>query len=105
MAVLASIDPKFPMHLWCRLLKQAEMTLNMMRASRVHPTLSAYQELHGAFDFSKTPLAPIGIRVIVHEKLMVHKSWATHGVDGWYLGPAMKHYMYHSVYITKTRGE
>ena len=40
----------------------------------------------------------------MHEKLMVRKLWATHGVDGWYLGPAMKHYRCHTVYITKTRG-
>eukprot|EP00957_Ditylum_brightwellii_P175390 13351442-Ditylum_brightwellii.AAC.1 len=29
-AILASVDPKFPMHLWCRLLPQACMTLNML---------------------------------------------------------------------------
>ena len=76
----------------------------MTRASRIHPILSAYQELHGAFNFGKTPLVPIGIKVIVHEKPIIRKSWETHGVDGWYLGLTMKHYRCHDVYITKTRG-
>ena len=68
LAALAGVDATFPMHLWCRLLTQAEMTLNMLRASRIHPSLSAYNELYGAFDFNKTPLAPLEIRIIIHEK-------------------------------------
>jgi hypothetical protein len=30
-AGLASVDPDFPMHLWDRLLLQAEITLNLLR--------------------------------------------------------------------------
>jgi hypothetical protein len=40
-AGLSSVDPSFPMHLWDRLLPQAEITLNLLRASRLHPQLSA----------------------------------------------------------------
>jgi hypothetical protein len=40
-AVLSSVDPSFPMHLWERLLPQAEITLNLLRTSRLHPQLSA----------------------------------------------------------------
>jgi hypothetical protein len=36
-AGLASVDPDFPMHLWDRLLPQAEMSLNLLRTSRLHP--------------------------------------------------------------------
>ena len=64
---LASIDPGFPVHLWCKLLKQVEMTLNMMIKSRVHPKISAYTEINVSFNSTKTPLAPIGIKVLVHE--------------------------------------
>ena len=60
-AGLATIDPKFPMHLWCHLLQQATMTLNMMRQSRIHPSLSAYQELMGAFEYKKIPIAPVEV--------------------------------------------
>ena len=30
-------DPSFPMHLWDHLLPQCDMTLNMMRTSRINP--------------------------------------------------------------------
>jgi hypothetical protein len=31
-------------------------------------------------------------------------TWAPHGLDGWYLGPALEHYRCYAVYITKMRG-
>jgi hypothetical protein len=40
-AGLSSDDPSFPMHLWDRLLPQAEIMLNLLRTSRLHPQLSA----------------------------------------------------------------
>jgi hypothetical protein len=40
-AGLSSADPSFPMHLWDRLLLQAEITLNLLWTSRLHPQLSA----------------------------------------------------------------
>jgi hypothetical protein len=40
-AGLASLDPNFPMHLWCRLVDQCTQTLNLLRASRINPRLSA----------------------------------------------------------------
>jgi hypothetical protein len=39
-ASLSSVDPDFPMHLWCRLIPQATTTLNLLRASRINPRLS-----------------------------------------------------------------
>ena len=36
-AGLYTTDPSFPMHLWNRLLPQCDMTLNMMRTSRINP--------------------------------------------------------------------
>jgi hypothetical protein len=34
---LSSVDPNFPLHLWDSLLPQAEITLNQLRTSRLHP--------------------------------------------------------------------
>lgn len=72
-AGLASTDKLFPIHLWDRLIPQSILTLNLMRQSRLNPRLSAEAQLNGAFDFNKTPLAPPGTRVIVHEKLIVRQ--------------------------------
>jgi hypothetical protein len=75
LAFLATCDPYFPVSEWDRLLFQAELTLNLLRSSRVNPNLSAYAYLHGNFDFNKTPLAPPGTKVIVHLKPDQRASW------------------------------
>jgi hypothetical protein len=104
-AGLSTCDPTFPMHLWCRLIAQANITLNLLRASRLNPQLSAYAQIFGQFDFNRTPLAPPGTRVLSHDKLANRTSWATHGEEGWYLGPAMEHYRCYRVFIIKTKAE
>jgi hypothetical protein len=104
-AGLASLDPEFPMHLWCRLIDQCTQTLNLMRPSRINPRLSAEAQLNGAFDYNKTPLAPPGTKVLVHETPNKRRTWAVHGVDGWYLGGAPEHYRCYRVYASKTRAE
>ena len=103
--ILCSVNPDFPMHLWCKLLPQAELTLNLLRTSRINPKLSAYAQMHGQFDFNRTPLAIPGTKVIVHEKPSQRQSWGNRGVDGWYLGPAMEHYRCWNCYITETGAE
>ena len=104
-AGLASTDPNFPLSNWGRLLPQAELTLNLLQPSRLNPKLSAYAQLEGAFDFNRTPLAPPGTRVIVHEKPNQHRTWAPHGIDGWYIGPALDHYQCYRVWIPSTHAE
>jgi hypothetical protein len=91
-AILSGTNKNFPMHLWDLLLPQSTVTLNLLRASRLHPQLSAAAHLNGAFDFNRSPMAPLGTRVILHEKPAQRRSWATHGVDGWYVGHAPDHY-------------
>jgi hypothetical protein len=59
-AGLSSVDPYFPLHLWDRLLPQAEITLNLLRTSRLHPQLSAAAHFHGLVDYNKTAFAPPG---------------------------------------------
>jgi hypothetical protein len=67
-AGLSSFDPAFPLHLWDRLLPQAEITLNLLRTSRLHPQLSAAAHFHGVVDYNKTAFAPPGFKIIAHEK-------------------------------------
>jgi hypothetical protein len=104
-AGLSSTDPAFPLHLWCRLIQHATTTLNLLRPSRINPKLSAEAQLNGAFDYNRTPLAPPGTKVLVYENPGVRRTWAPHGVDGWYLGGAPEHYRCHRIYVPKTRAE
>ena len=104
LAGLAGVDPDFPIKQWDHLLQQAEITLNLLRSSRVNQKLSAYTYLFGNFDFNKTPLAPPGTKVAVHIKPDKRKSWAYHVELGFYVGPAMDHYRCFKCYIPATGG-
>jgi hypothetical protein len=84
---------------------QAEETLNMLQHLSLNPKLSAYNYLFGVHDFNAHPMAPPGIKVIAHEKPAKRASWATHGIDGWYIGPTYEHYRCYRIYATKTRAE
>jgi hypothetical protein len=57
-AGISSVDPAFPLYLWDRLLPQAEITLNLLRTSRLHPQLSATTRFHGLVDYNKTAFVP-----------------------------------------------
>ena len=91
-AGLSGLDPNFPIKQWDRLIEQATLTLNLLRSSRLNPKLSAQAFLFGPFDFTSTPLAPPGTRVIAHNKPSQRKSWAPRGEDAWYIGPALDHH-------------
>jgi hypothetical protein len=104
-AGLSSVDPTFPLHLWDRLLPQAEITLNLLRTSRLHPQLSAAAHFHGLVDYNKTAFAPPGCKIIAHEKPGKRRTWAPHGQHGYSLGPAMHHYRCQNVYISSTSSE
>ena len=81
-AGLFSLPAKFPLNLWDKLLNQAEITLNLFRPSRINPSLSAYAQFHGNFDYNKTPLAPPGMEVLAHVPPEKRPSWAPHAEDG-----------------------
>jgi hypothetical protein len=102
---LSSVDPTFPLHLWNILLPQAEITLNLLRTSRLHPQLSAAAHFHGLVDYNKTAFAPSGCKIIAHEKPGKRRTWAPHGQHGFSLGPAMHHYRCQNVYISSTASE
>jgi hypothetical protein len=76
----STVDAHFPMHLWCRLIHQATITLNLLRNSHLNKNLSAYAQVFGPLDFNTTPLAPPGTIVVAHEKPKQHATWAADGV-------------------------
>ena len=59
--------------------------------------------MHGHFDFNQTPIAPPGIRVLVHIKPTERTTWSPHGADGWYTGPALESYRCYTVWLWETR--
>lgn len=102
-AILASMDPAFPMVQWDRLLEQVQLTLNLLRSSRTSPSMSAHASIFDKFDFRANLLAPPGTRVVAHTKPGAHSLRSLNGEDGWYVGPAMNHYRNANVYFPKTQ--
>jgi Reverse transcriptase (RNA-dependent DNA polymerase) len=98
-----STDPNFPMHLWDKTIPQAELTLNLLRHSRINPMLSAWEQIHGKYDFNRTPIAPPGIRVKAHARPAQRQTWAPHTFDAWYVGPAFDHYRCYTVWAIQSR--
>ena len=57
---LYSLSIGFPLQLWCYLLHQSQISLNLLQTARSNPTKSAYEVLYGKFDYNRTPLARQG---------------------------------------------
>jgi hypothetical protein len=99
---LATTDSEFPLQLWDRLTPQVLNCLNMIQASRIDPTKLVYKTLYGLYDWNRYPLAPLGCKEVVYKNGNTRGLWASHGVDGWYLGPFMDHYRCDIYYIPET---
>ena len=97
-ACLSTVDPTFPLTEWDRLIPQCNLTLNHLRSSRRQPKLSAYASIHGQFDFNRTPLAVI----LMYETPSQRRSFAAHGLTGYYVGPSTDHYRCYKVFLSAT---
>jgi hypothetical protein len=65
-SILAGVDAAFPPSLWDLLLPQAKLTINLLLQATANPKILAWEYFNGPFDFNKTPLAPVGCRVLIH---------------------------------------
>jgi hypothetical protein len=101
-AALATTDSESPLQLWDRLTPQVEDTLNMLRASPVNPSKSVYEILNGPYDWNRYPPAPLGCKAVVYEDGKTRGSWASCGINAFYLGPATDHYRCNNYYIPNT---
>jgi hypothetical protein len=72
-AGLSSVHPTFLLHLWDRLLPQVEITLNLLRTSRLHPQLSAAAHFHG-LDYNKTAFSPPGCKIVAQNYALGHPT-------------------------------
>jgi len=102
-SILAGVDDKFPLSLWYHLLKPAELTLNILRQSRVTPNVSAFAHVHGNHNYMRKPFTPIGCTIQTHIKPNDRLSWDTRSEPGFNLGTSMEHHRCFRVYVTRTR--
>jgi hypothetical protein len=104
-STLCTVDSHFPLSEWDRLLPQAILTLNLLRSSRMHPSLSAHASLFGHYDFNRVPLAPPGTKVVGHVASEGRTTFGEHGKVGWYIGPSPEHYRCYKCYFPDTMAE
>ncbi len=103
--ILAGVDDSFPMRLWDKLLPQTILTLNLLHQSNVSPIVSAWQYVHGLFDYNKIPFTTMGCAVWIHESSERQWTWAVNTINGWYLQTSPEHYQCHRIYIKKMKSE
>ena len=96
------VNPNFPENCWDLLLPHTEDTLNMLRPSKTNPLVSAYTILRGHFNFMKTPIAPAGCTVLVHDRPTSRGSWADRGTEGYFISQAPDHYRNFTCYMPNT---
>jgi hypothetical protein len=70
-------------------------------ATHINPKISAATHLDGQYEYNRAPMAPPGTINITHETPNRRRTWAPHGQDGWYIGPALEIYHCYTVYIKK----
>lgn len=93
------------MNRWNDLNEQCEITVNILRPFTDNPLISAYEGIFGKkYDFLSHPISPPGTKVVVYEPSDSRSSWSPHGISGFYLGPALKHYRSVICYIPSTNG-
>jgi hypothetical protein len=103
LSILAGVDAAFLPYLWDLHLPQAKLTVNLLRQATINPKISAWETFNGPFDFNKTPLAPLGYRVLTHVKTMMGQSWDYRAKQGFYIGPALDHYRCYELVKSETK--
>ena len=95
-------DPDFPVKAMHLLVPQAEITLNLLRKSRLS-SKSAYAEIHGPFDSNRFRLHPAGTKVVtLDDPNKRPKQFAEHGPVAFYIHPAPNQYRCYTVYVPST---
>jgi hypothetical protein len=102
-AILSGVNNRFPLSLWCHLVRPAELTINLLQQSNVVPKILAYAHVHGQHDYMKHPFALLGCAVMAHITPQNRQSWDVHGNVGFNIGTVLEHHRCFHIYIVKTR--
>jgi hypothetical protein len=95
-SILAGIDNKFSLSLWCHLLEPTELTLNLLCQSKVAPKISAFAHVHGPHDYMKaicttwlrnpSPCQTGGLKNMRHTIRCRFQSWHINAAPPMFLG-------------------
>ena len=88
-----------PDHVWYPLIRQLELTLNLLRTSHMNPQLYTDAYLNRALYFNCTPMTPPGTQVLIFEGPTKHHTLVQNGAEWWYLGTALDQYQCYTIYL------
>jgi hypothetical protein len=91
-SILAGVDNNFLLSVWCHLLEPTELTLNLLRQSKVAPKVSTYAHIHVPHNNMKKPFAPLSWAIQAHIKLEDCRTWHTQSDAGFSLGMSIEHH-------------
>ena len=103
LSVLAGVDTTFPKFIWDNILVQREITLNLLCQDTPNPSMSAWEYLNGAFDYTATPLVTIWCNIIIHTTSNKQKPRYQRGSEGFSIGPALYYYRCIQAINSKTK--
>jgi hypothetical protein len=102
-ATRAGFHPDCPHAYLDKCMFQIERTLNIVKPFEYDPTTSAYEDLYGhTFNFYQHPIAPVGSKVLTWDSPKHRGTWAGHGIEAVYLGPAVEHLRAFNVWVPNT---
>jgi hypothetical protein len=102
-ATRAGFHPDFSHAFLDKCLPQMKLALNVIHPFEYDNNVSAYEGLHRAkFDFKRHPIAPLGCKVLAWDAPENRGSWADHGIEGMYIGPALNHFRSFNIWIPST---
>ena len=84
-STIASLRPTFPIALWCKLLPQINLSINIVRKCRQNPLLSVWAAMEGKYHFDLTPILPAGSEMLMHEKSIRRWTFGYNAKKAWCL--------------------
>ncbi len=66
-AAIATTDCDFLIQLWDRIAPQVQDSLNLLQASQINPTKSAYKIFNSPYNWNRYPLAPLGCKAVIYK--------------------------------------
>ncbi len=77
----------------------------MLRSCCQNPLLLAHKALEGLLSFDATPMAPLGMEILVHMKSNRRCMWGYYASKAWYVLHAANHYCCIQVLMANTGSE
>ncbi len=101
-SALATTNSKFPLQLLDCLTPQVQYTLNMLQPLCIDPTMSAYDAVHGPYNWNHFPLAPPRCKAVIYKSPEARDSWGSRRTNAWYTGPSTDHYQCNHYFVPDT---